>query len=156
MLDKLTIVDGTPDHARYIACNMREADVLELSTLGATPIEGTLESYAISDRVWTAMLDDVPVCIFGVASIESDESKGIAWLLGTDKTQFVKKDFLRASKIMIPKMMDGFESLENFVDERNEQSIRWLEWLGFHCIGVHNIGRDSEPYIHYRLEQDNV
>jgi hypothetical protein len=41
------------------------------------------------------------------------------------------RGFLRASKALMREAMQRHHQLINYVDARNTQAIRWLEWLGF-------------------------
>lgn len=87
------------------------------------------------------MVDDSrPVCMFGVTPIDILGGVGSPWLLGTDEVKKYANTFLRLNKSYVAKMLELFPYLQNYVDTRNEISIRWLKWLGF------KFGPEPIPY----------
>jgi hypothetical protein len=126
------IVAAHKDHVDWISKNMRKADVEEVAAAGGKgpvrALSGSLERSAVA---WTGMIDDRPVCMFGVSPIDILGGIGSPWLLGTDEIERCAVSFLRLNKRYVAQMLDLFPHLVNFVDARNKLSIKWLKWLGF-------------------------
>jgi hypothetical protein len=126
------IVPATLDHVYWIGPNMRQADVDEIAaSVGYGPVRGTLDSFERSAIAWTGLVDEEPVCIFGVSPVDILAGVGCPWLLGTEQVVRYAVTFLRLNKGYVARMLSMFPHLENFVDARNAHSIRWLKWLGF-------------------------
>jgi hypothetical protein len=126
-----TIIPAREEHIFWIASNMAKADRRECEAAGLGPfraLRGSLERAVVA---WTGMVDDEPVCMFGVSPVDILGGVGSPWLLGTDKVRKYAVTFLRLNKGYIARMLEIFTRLENYVDDRNEVSIRWLKWLGF-------------------------
>jgi hypothetical protein len=125
------IISASTDHLFWLANNMAEADADEVYAVGLGPYRALKDSLDRSAVAWTGMVNDEPVCMFGVTPIDILGGIGSPWLLGTDKVKRYGLTFLRLNKQYIPKMLDVFPRLVNFVDVRHEVAIRWLKWLGF-------------------------
>ena len=82
----------------FIAQNIRKADKQELEALfGVSHEEGLKISIEGNDELWVAVVDNLPVCIFGISdrSEEQDEHRtGLVWAIGTNNLFHLKKEFL--------------------------------------------------------------
>lgn len=132
MTSHLRVVPAIFEHIAPIAMNMRQADRDEVDAAsGRSAFEAMEFSFKKSTRPMTVLIDDVPAAMFGVGDINILTGVGAPWLLGTDlvETQYVP--FLRGSTRWRDQLLKRYSVLRNFVDVRNEASIRWLKWLGF-------------------------
>lgn len=86
---------------------------------------------------WVGLIKGIPFCCFGVASASLLSTSGVPWMLGTDEIARWGATYLvlKNSKYYVDKMLKPFDNLENWVDIRNEISIRWLKWCGFSFDG---------------------
>ena len=126
------VVPAHSDHIYWLANKMRRADRDEVAAEGGRgPYAALRDSLASSAVAWTGLVNDEPVCMFGVSPIDILGGVGSPWLLGTDKIRKHSVTFLKLNRLYIPKMLDLFPHLVNYVDVRNALSIRWLRWLGF-------------------------
>lgn len=138
---KIEVVKALPEHALSIAPRMREADANEvMAGSGHKPLEALLYSLDHSDWAMTGMADGVPEVMFGVGTINILNRIGAPWLLGTDAVQRHYRPFLRASLMWKSQMLSQYVELCNMVDDRNEVSKRWLQWLGFELSKPVDIG----------------
>jgi hypothetical protein len=111
---------------------MRQADRAEVAAEGGRGSYAALrDSLASSVVAWTGLVNHEPVCMFGVSPVDILGGVGSPWLLGTDEIKKHAVTFLKLNRLYIPKMLDLFPLLVNYVDVRNAVSIRWLRWLGF-------------------------
>lgn len=138
----------------HVASNMRARDVEEVwAASHFTPTEALRMSIAVSrDTVFVGVADGIPVCIYGV---EPPSLLGLVarpWMLGTDGIDFHSREFLRRSRSLTRGLSERFPVMENYVDARNEASIRWLRWVGFSVYHPEPWGRDLRPFRRFRME----
>lgn len=123
---------ATLDDCLDLAPNMRQADKDEIwASAKLGPYGALVESWELSPMSWAGKVDDEVVCIFGVGAVSFLSQKGAPWLLGAHGLERYSFAFLRRNQSIIREMHELFPLLENYVDARNETSIRWLRWLGF-------------------------
>jgi hypothetical protein len=121
----------------YIAENLRPADAAELeASHGGDPREVLAQSWHLSDLSWL-ILDrtGLPIGIFGVAPGPAP-GVGIVWLMGTAGIEEEFVAVARQTRQFVGEMLAAYPTLWNFIDARNELSLRWLLWSGFHIIDV--------------------
>ena len=138
----------------FIADNMRIADVNEVwSSHRHTPLQSLEASFKTSSLIWTMEHVGNPVVMFGVASGGALSDTGYPWLLGTDLMYKVTLEFLRYSRYYVNKMLRMFDVLENWVDIRNDKSVRWLQWCGFQLEKPEPWGFDNLLFSHFTMER---
>lgn len=132
MSPRTQIVKARPAHVRTIAKRMREADRIEVhAASGKTPGQALAFSLRKSSIAMTWIIDGRPELMFGVGDLNILAGVGAPWLLGTDAVLSHQMEFLRSSVEWRNKLFERYSTLKNFVDVRNEVSVRWLKWLGF-------------------------
>lgn len=126
------VVMALPCHIDRIADNVREPDRAELWAAACkTPkevLEGAIEN---CDAAWTAFVDGIPICMFGVTGGDPLSGVGIPWMVGTHQLDRMAHLFLRRCREQVQAMSEAYPLLRNYIDNRNGRAIRWLEWLGF-------------------------
>lgn len=148
------IVPAEAWHIDFIAPNVREADRNELYAIACySPESALVASLAVSRMAWTGLIDDVPVCCFGVTGASTLSDKGLPWMIATwqlDKHALV---FLRRCRKVVGKMLDLYPRLENYVDARNTRAIQWLRWLGFEFDDPQPYGVLKLPFLRFHMER---
>ena len=125
-----------PRHAAIVPY-LRQADVDEITAAsGGSPKVAVAYSIVASRPGWAVELDGKPIVLFGASpalkKIEGEYTViGSPWLVGTDEIEKYPVHFFRVSKDLIGVMKARYSHLENWTDERNTLSLRWLEWAGF-------------------------
>lgn len=153
-MTRLAFVPAAPDHVAPIADRMRPADVAEVAAMsGRSPDDALAFSLGKSSFAWTAMLDGQPEVMFGVGDINILARTGSPWLLGTDAVEREYRMFLRQSRDWSEQLFERYDLLRNFVDDRNEVSKRWLQWLGFTLLDPIPIGRNGEMFRLFELRR---
>lgn len=113
-------------------------DVLALSVLCST-------------HCWAAVAPDhEPIALFGVAPVSLLGGIGSPWLLGTERTVRYASALVRQGRYYVQVMREAYPDLTNYVDARNERSIRWLQRLGFVLRECEPVGVMGMPF--YRFE----
>lgn len=60
-----------------------------------------------------------------------EPGEGAVWMLGTDNLLKARRDLLAIAPRWIDFLHKVYPTLTNYVDERNEVAVRWLEAMGF-------------------------
>lgn len=126
------VVPVAPWHLEHVAENMREADRVEIAALSRwSPLEALRHSADASTWARTALVDGVPIQVFGVTPTTLTSRVGCPWLLGTDGIVEHGRLFLRHSREWRDYMLGTYPVLRNVVHDENDVAIRWLRWIGF-------------------------
>lgn len=151
----IQVVKPETFHVEHIAANMREADRVEIwSSSGVKPLEALKDSLEVSSHAWCGTADGVPVCIFGVGVVSILEGRGSPWLLGTDDIERHGFAFARRNRKYIADMLKTYERLENWVDDRNTLSKRWLRWMGFTLHAPVPYGMMGELFCRFEMTRN--
>lgn len=142
--------DTTPEDIKYLADNLREADLQEIQAAsGLPPYEALMKSHETSPYCKVGVADDEPVLIFGVAPTGVPLLGGV-WMLGTPAIEKHTTTFLRRSKRYVLDMHDqGYPVMFNYTDCRNQVHHTWLKWLGFKFIRKVNYGVEDRPFYEF-------
>lgn len=153
MGDKIEIRDVEPGDIDMLVANMRDHDIQEVNAATRMGIENAVKtSVNLSTYSKTGLVNDELVCMWGVCPISLLSSSGSPWMLGTDLIKKKQRIFLRRSKPWLDDIRKDYRYLENFVDERNVMSIKWLKWLGFEMDEAEPYGIHGEPFHKFTME----
>ena len=95
--------------------------------------------------------------MFGVAPCDEKSNIGIVWLMGTDNMTTYKRGFYRVSQKYLKKFLKLYKTVFNYVDERNTNSSKWLESLGFRNLHREpKFGVDKVPFNLYVKDKEYV
>lgn len=148
------IIPATIDHIAPIAAKMRPADVAEvMASSGKSPHEALMFSLSGSAMARTALVDGQPEVMFGVADLNVLTLTGAPWLLGSDAVERNYRLFLRQSLSWREQLLQRYDVLRNFVDDRNEVSKRWLAWMGFTLFDPIPVGCNGEMFRMFELRR---
>jgi len=140
----IKIVPLEPRHAGIIP-RLRQADIDEIRAMtGISAKIAVSHSIACADPGWAAEADGRTEAVFGAGPVNAE--LGRPWLVGTDEVAKHPVTFYRLSRGIVDGMKTRYEQLENWVDARNELSIRWLRWLGFHIDDAEPVGVNGEMF----------
>lgn len=132
---------------------MRKADQEEMRAYGLNPEESIQISVDSAIEAWTGMVNNTPICIFGVSPTETP-GVGKPWMMGTDLLDKFALIFLRRCDKQIERMHELFPALVNWVAASNECAIKWLDWLGFEFHEWSEIG--GMEFIRFSREVGKV
>lgn len=127
----MKIREATLEDARFLGENLRKPDILECCSHGMHPMDAVLMSFRNSDICRVAVVDNVPLAIFGVCTDVSDPSTGIVYLLGTKAIEKHAKSFLELSKKELLSIGSKYTKLTNLIHKINIKHLKWVQWLGF-------------------------
>lgn len=140
--------------ATAIKDRLRQSDVDEIwASTHQTPEEAILYSRRISSSSHAVLLDGKTVALFGVSP--AADRKGVAgvWFVSTDDIAKMWVSFLRMSRECVRRMLDEYPYLFNWVDDRNELSIKWLRWCGAKIEDPQPFGPDGAPFRFFVIKR---
>ena len=91
----MRLVEAAPEHIPFLAEHMRPADVVECAACGRDPLSALHNALRVSLWALTAIVDDEPHAMMGVASRSMMEAAGIPWMLGTERVYDHARDLVR-------------------------------------------------------------
>jgi hypothetical protein len=143
--------------ADYIATNLRRCDLDEIEAMAAVaPAEALRVSLKLSSHAFAVLGGDgQPVAIFGAAP-HPLPGVGIVWMLGTDGIQKEALGIARATRRYFDELNAAYGILWNYIDARNEVSLRWLRWGGFKLLGDTAMGPEARPFHIFARTNMNV
>jgi hypothetical protein len=125
------IEKATPDDLEYVIKNLRADDIQEIEASHGRAAYHILRESVHSEDSLVGKVDGTPICAFGVEPRSLLAGGGVPWMVSTDDILKNKVAFLKHSRLWVDSMLEKYGYLENYVDDRNTVSKRWLKWLGF-------------------------
>lgn len=142
---------ATPEHAEYIAKNMRAIDVLEAKCAGHTAREAVMLGFQYDDITLTGFdKNNNPACIMG----SGINHIPYIWLLGTDEINKNSYVFLKLSRKIAKFLIKPFGQVTNFVHKDNLASRRWLTFCKAEFL--QEIEYDNQPFYEFKIDYNNV
>ena len=122
--------------ADHLTQNLRQCDLDEIEAMAAVqPGDALRASLALSSHAYAVTCQGSrPIAIFGAAP-HPLPGVGIVWMLGTDDIQTEAVGIARRTRHYFNELNAAYPILWNYIDARNEVSLRWLRWGGFALIG---------------------
>lgn len=146
----ITIRPYMPGEIPGIAAVARQADIDEMMACAGATIQQTLEQgLEVSLRSWVIESGGLPLAAGGdtLAGI----GVGVPWMVTTQHIDKNPRGFLRASRAVMHEMLQRHYLLVNYVDARNVDAIRWLEWLGAEVGPGMPYGRSGLPFRKFSM-----
>jgi hypothetical protein len=151
------VIPASAEHVALLAPRVREADRLELWASGRiTPERALAIGVDASTSAWTGFVDDEVVCMFGVVPASLVGGIGVPWMIGSDAIVRHQRAFLRRCRGHLERMQVLYDTLVNFVDDRNVVAHRWLTWLGFHVEPPQPYGPDGLLFRRFTWRRPHV
>lgn len=128
---KIEVRYSVPADVPPIVADARPADVIEFAALGYSVERAMVHGMEVSDWTGTCLIDEVPVCMFGVAAVDILAGMGQPWLVTSNAVARHERMFLRRCRAVVDAMLRSYPRLTNIVHDDNVRAIKWLRWLGF-------------------------
>jgi ribosomal protein S18 acetylase RimI-like enzyme len=147
----VTVEPAQAWHIAPIARDMRAWDVRECAAFGASPVRALKTGLAGSHMVWTALVNERPVAMLGVAAVSLIDGIGHPWMLGTEEVYRQGRTMMRLYPVYFGQMKARFPRMENHVHRDNDKARRLIRRLGFQFEPeAHTVG--GEPMVRFFLE----
>ena len=153
MTDDVKIYPSTYEDALYLAANMREMDKMEVAaTDGKDPLSVLEDTLGLPGEHLTAWHGDEIIAMFGC--VDALNGVGVPWMLGTDNLPNHGKAIMTLAPQYVGKWSQQYETLHNFVAQKNSVAVRWLKRIGFEMHEVHNFG--GLTFLRFSMVNNNV
>lgn len=150
------LVTPTPKGMIHIAQNMRAPDREEIfaTRWDDDPVSLALDSCAITEMSWMALLDDEPVAAIGATPLWP--RCWSVWAFGTDKWDNVVLTLTKhVSRFMFPAITAIGLRAQCFTLSTHTQAHRWLEFCGMDREAtLPNFGKNGETFYLYAWRRD--
>lgn len=147
----ISIRESTPDDIHSLSSSLREPDRLEVLASGSTPFEALTESYKASTIRLSAFLNGKIIAMFGIAPKTILGERAVIWLLTAPEVEQIKFTFVKLSKRYVKLFLEQYPILENWVDSRYTQAIKWLKLLGAKFDWEQNV--NGVPFYHFEIRR---
>ena len=118
------------DYVQVAVMDLRLWDRIEaMAMTGQDPHKALEQCILQSSSVYVAEEDGQIHGVFGVCL--DDPDVGVPWFVATDAAERNKKLIMKTGRKMVDEWLKRVPYLANYVCCLHEQSIKWLEWLGF-------------------------
>jgi hypothetical protein len=151
MKSNISIRESVPDDIHSLSSSLREPDRLEVLASGSTPFEALTESYKASTIRLSAFLNGKIIAMFGIAPKTILGETAVVWLLTAPEVEQIKFTFVKLSKRHVKLFLEQYPILENWVDSRYTQAIKWLELLGAKFDLEQNV--NGIPFYHFEIRR---
>lgn len=139
----------------YLADNLRAADRQELTALRGPVVhygDALGRAVLLSSHVWVwADENNRPLAVFGAAPVSLLDGIGSPWLLGTEGMFEHPRTLVADGRRYLQRMQAIYSELFNYVDARNDRSIRWLKRIGFTVQPARPYGAMGLPFHRFEL-----
>jgi len=150
---KIKVRKAEKSDIEHIASNMRESDIEEIWASHHEEPKKALESGLESSIFACTIENGVPIAMFGICPYNIIGDTASIWMLATDDLNKMKKTFVKNNKKIIDIMLEYYPILENYVDARNEQSIKWLKLCGAEMDEPVPFGVEQLPFRHFTFRR---
>lgn len=152
--DGIIVRKSTLNDCVYLADHMRQADIDEIwASHHASPYYALSLCWRKSPFCYTVERERRPVAIFGIYPVHFIGTDASVWMLATDEICLIRKRFARHSRQIVKRMLELYPFLYNYVDVRNEESIKWLLWCGAKLRTPEPYGMDKQLFHHFEFRR---
>ena len=144
--------DTEPQDLIWMMAHMRRSDQDEVAAMsGSTAGEAMFYGRASCQYMKTALVEGIPLLVFGVSPAHHNPEVGIVWMLATDYIEDPRCRLLlaRHSRKWVQDMQSRYTVLTNMTDKRNKAHHRWLQWCGFVFINEIPWGPANAPFLEF-------
>jgi hypothetical protein len=153
--DDVVVRDSVANDAIIIAHNMRPSDKDEIwASHRKTPLQGLMSGYAESTLCFTVCYLGKPVMMFGAVPQTFLGDEATIWMLASNGFCKCHRKLLRYGGAFIGYMLKHYSVLTNYVDSRNQLSIRWLKWCKAQIDDAIPFGIDKLPFHRFSFERE--
>lgn len=153
MAPEVTIIDSLPEHVAVLKSNLRAEDANEILRFGVSIQHALWRGYRQSVYRKTALIDGVPVAMWGCCGIMLG-NKSQVWLLTTvDVHKISPLRFVRIYQDEVYKMLKLFPMLENYALAEYDAAIRLLDICGFSMDKPEPMGTHGAMHRKFWIER---
>ena len=134
--------------------NLRQSDIDEIwASHHHTPEAALRLSVEMSVKCLTIEYKDKVISMFGIVPATLLAESATVWLLATDEFKKISKAIIKEGRKFIDLFLEVYPTLENYVDTRNVQSIKWLKMCGAKIEPPEPYGIDNILFHYFTLRR---
>lgn len=151
--DGIIVRRAIKDDVEFLCDKLRQSDVNEVwASSHKTPEEAL--TYSLDKSIFAlTIVNSNPIGMFGIAPDIILGDKASVWFLASDELESIGRRFIKNSRRFIDIMLDYYPYLFNFVDERNQESIKWLRLCGATIEEPQPYGKENLPFRYFYFER---
>ena len=147
--DGIVVRHSTKKDVEYLKDHLRKSDIEEIwASNHVTPAEA-LEKGLDKSVFCCTVLNGNPIAMFGIVPETVLGHKATVWFLASDDLKSIKRRFLRHSRRFIDMMLEFYPFIQNYVDDRNTDSIEWLKFCGARIKSPEAYGIDKKLFRYF-------
>jgi len=151
----VVIERATERDAEELASQIRMDDALELAAdTGAEPLAVLLA--ALGGNTWALRIGGEVAAIFGVTVASSLGGTASAWMITSRAVERHPVTFWKLCRSELPKLLERFGSLWNFIDARHTRALRWARRLGFQISEPQPYGALGLPFHRFTVTREGL
>jgi len=150
METKFELVLALHKHARMLEPRLTPACVAEITGLsGISALDTMQNAIKASSKAYTCLVNGQVEAIVGIISHSILSKRASIWLLLSVDARKYPITLMKMSKIFLGLALSKYDVIENVVDERNVDAIRFLKWNGFTIEPAVPYGPNGLSFHHY-------
>lgn len=156
LTEHFEFVEPSLDAIEYIAANLRSADAAELfATTGSKDFAATIRMAVNSsdDCVVGISAWGEPQAVLGVTQLSLLYNTGSPWMLCTPGAMRHRRAFIAQGRAYTAAMLEHYDALINYVDQRNTVSVAWLQHIGYQMAEPEPYGAHGLPFRKFSKEK---
>ncbi len=147
------VTPTTAPHVADLLADVRKEDAAEAwGAMHWTPYDALRSCIDHTKHVFSGMVDDTPLCIFGIAPRSMISPIGVPWMMSSNALATHSVAWIRHNREVFTAFSAGWDRLENYVDSRYTKAVRWAGWLGFEVEDARPYGRDDVLFHKITME----
>ena len=150
---------AVPKDAVYLALDMRKLDKLEIKySHNIEPLDAVMSCLNLKNAKNYTITDDHGVIygMFGVSDCPMQPRQGVVWLLCSDFIKSIPNSFYRECKSWINHLAEDYDSIYNFVYEKNWLALKWLQLSGFTVAKKLKVGPYKKNFYLIVKDKDEI
>jgi len=145
---------STHEDCLIVGSNLREREMQEIwGYNNSLPVEGVTNSFNTSVVKMTIEHDGKPIAMFGIMILNEVPT---LWLMPTNDLEKIGRNFVRNTKEWINKMLEEYPTLVAYVNCLNEESERWMVYVGGQYIRKVFMGKDNAPFWEFKFRRQEL
>lgn len=149
----IVVRDAKKTDVDYLKDHLKQSDIDEVRASHNYMPEEALRISLEKSLFCYTVENSHPIAMFGVCAENILDEKAVIWLLGSNDMEKIQIRFLLNCRKFIKYFLTAYPYLENYVDERNKKTIRWLKFCGFTVESAVPYGVNNLPFCNFYIKR---
>jgi hypothetical protein len=156
LTEHFEFIEPSLDAIDYIASELRPGDAAELIAYTGSNDFAALIRMAVTssdDAVVAISAWGEPLAVLGVTPLSLLYNTGSPWVLCTPGAMRHRRAFIAQGRAYTAAMLEHYDALINYVDNRNTKSVAWLQHIGYQMAEPKPYGAHGLPFRQFSKEK---